>query len=185
MSGHVVLWRRRDQPGHESCRLTDAGPDRRLEGTAIFAHEGQPCRLDYQIVCDSGWQTTSAKVSGWVGGKAIEIEISADAGRHWQVNGVEILAVAGCTDVDLNFSPSTNTLPIRRLGLAVGEAAPVCAAWLRFPSFQLEPLDQVYRRAEPLIYRYESGGGSFAADLHVNAAGFVTDCAVWRLEASA
>ena len=30
-------------------------------------------------------------------------------------------ALKGCTDVDLGCSPSTNTLPIRRLGLGIGE----------------------------------------------------------------
>ena len=79
----------------------------------------------------------------------------------------------GCDDLDLNFSPSTNALPIRRLGLAVGQAAEVRAAWLRFPSFALEPLEQVYRRTGDAIYRYESAGGTFVADLEVNAAGLV------------
>jgi hypothetical protein len=185
MPDPVVLWRRLDVPGHETCRLTDSGPDRRLEGTAVFAHEGQPCRLDYQIVCDADWQTTLARVSGWVGDRAIEIDITADAGRTWRLNGAVVPAAAGCTDVDLNFSPSTNTLPIRRLGPAVGGAADVRAAWLRFPSFQLEPLDQVYRRIDSLTYRYESAGGSFTADLRVNAAGLVTDYAVWQLETGA
>ena len=77
-------------------------------------------------------------------------------------------------DIDLNFSPSTNLLPIRRLGLAVGAEAPVTAAWLRFPSFALEPLAQTYRRLSIGAYRYESGGGAFTADLEVDDAGLVT-----------
>lgn len=81
--------------------------------------------------------------------------------------------MAGCIDLDLNFSPSTNLLPIRRLGLAVGQEAAARAAWLRFPSFTLEPLDQRYRRIDAATYRYESAGG-FAADLAVDAAGVVT-----------
>lgn len=68
---------------------------------------------------------------------------------------------------------ATNALPIRRLGLAAGQAAEVRAAWLRFPSFALEPLEQVYRRTGDATYRYESAGGRFVADLEVNAAGLV------------
>ena len=79
----------------------------------------------------------------------------------------------GCIDVDLNFSPSTNLLPIRRLGLAVGEEAEVRAAWLRFPSFTLEPLPQLYRRLSDDTWRYESAGGAFVRDLTVNGDGFV------------
>jgi hypothetical protein len=146
-----------------------------LTGTAVFVDDSRPCRLDYQVWCDPAWQTSSAAVAGWVGYETIALEISVDAARRWWLNGEEWPEVAGCIDVDLNFSPSTNLLPIRRLHLAIGEAAKVKAAWLRFPSFTLEPLDQVYRRISADRYRYESAGGSFVRDLQVTAAGFVTD----------
>jgi hypothetical protein len=147
---------------------------RHLLGTAVFAHCGQPCRLDYTVVCDAMWQTTSATVQGWVGGRSIAIAISVDATRRWWVNGTECLTVMGSIDIDLNFSPSTNLLSIRRLGLAIGQQAQVRAAWLRFPSFTLEPLEQLYRRLGATTYRYESAGGQFTTDLEVNASGFVT-----------
>ena len=79
--------------------------------------------------------------------------------------------------MDLNFTPATNLLPIRRLNLALNEAAEVKAAWLRFPDFELEPLSQVYKRLDEFTYHYESGGGSFVSQLKVNAVGFVTDYA--------
>ena len=87
-------------------------------------------------------------------------------------------------DLDLNFSPSTNLLPLRRMALDIGQTAIVKAAWLRFPSFTLEPLDQVYRRLAVETYRYESAGGEFVRDLTVNPAGFVTSYPdFWALEA--
>ena len=87
-------------------------------------------------------------------------------------------------DLDLNFSPSTNLLPIRRLNLEVGQQAEVKAAWLRFPSFELEPLSQVYERLNEFKYRYSSGGGDFVAELTVNKVGFVTVYPkLWEVEA--
>jgi hypothetical protein len=92
-------------------------------------------------------------------------------------------SVTGCIDLDLNFSPSTNLLPIRRLNLAVGDEAQVRAAWLRFPSFELEPLFQTYRRIDESTYRYLSSTG-FAADLEVSSVGFVTNYpGIWEVEA--
>ncbi|MCI0423784.1 MAG: putative glycolipid-binding domain-containing protein, partial [Acidobacteria bacterium] len=161
MTDLAVLWRRLDQPGHESGRLFFQNSCWHLTGTAVFAHNRQPCRLDYVVVCDSGWQTSSGKVAGWVGNEAVEIELSVDSARRWRLNGTECPEVAGCIDLDLNFSPSTNLLPIRRLGLAIGQEAEVRAAWLRFPGFTLEPLAQVYRRIDVATYRYESAGGRF------------------------
>lgn len=181
-----ILWRGIYLPGHDACRLSASDPGWQLAGAAVFVHAVQPCRLDYRIACDSGWRTVSAHVSGWLGEKLVEIDLTVGPDQRWRLNGVEQPAVSGCIDLDLNFSPSTNLLPIRRLSLAVGQAAEVRAAWLRFPGFELEPLAQVYRRIAEGTYRYESGGGRFVADLQVNAAGFVTNYpGIWQAEATA
>lgn len=174
MPDQSVLWRRLDGSGHESARLVSQDSRWHLNGTAVFAHDQQPCRLDYLVVCDAEWRTLSGRVAGWVGTTTVDIEVSVDSARRWRLNGKECPEVAGCIDLDLNFSPSTNLLPIRRLGLAVGQEVRVRAAWLRFPSFTLEPLEQLYRRADAATYRYESAGGRFVAELTTNPAGFVT-----------
>lgn len=151
----------------------------------MFAQDEQPCRLDYQVLCDANWLTSSGRVSGWVGDETVAIELSVDPARRWRLNGRECPEVAGCIDLDLNFSPSTNLLPIRRLSLGVGEEATVQAAWLRFPGFRLEPLEQVYRRIDAATYRYQSAGGKFIAELQVNEAGFVTRYPnFWEVEGS-
>lgn len=135
MTAHAILWRRLDTPGHEASRYFVHDSSWHLTGTAVFTYNAHPCRLDYVIACDTAWHTVSGTVQGWVGDETIAIEIAVDAQRRWWLNGTECPHVAGRTDFDLNFSPSTNLLPIRRLGLAVGQEAQVQAAWLRFPSF--------------------------------------------------
>src|ERR1700704_1417703 len=116
---HTVLWRRLDVPGHEACRLIALETGWKISGSAVFDYEQRACRMGYEISCDAQWRTLSAVVSGWVGEQDIEIEVSRVEPGLWRLNGREIQEVAGCIDVDLNFSPSTNTLPIRRLGLKV------------------------------------------------------------------
>jgi hypothetical protein len=51
----------------------------------------------------------------------------------------------------------------------------VSAAWVRFPDFTLERLEQTYTRLTENSYRYESGGGKFRCDLKVDASGLVLD----------
>jgi uncharacterized protein len=178
-----ILWRGLVLPGHEACRLFSQNSSWHLEGTAVFVYEQQAVRLNYQVVCDAAWQTLSAKVEGWLGNKIIDIQIKTDPTRHWRLNEVEQLDVTGCIDIDLNFSPSTNLLPIRRLNLTIGEIAETKAAWLRFPSFMLEPLPQQYHRLDETTYRYESAGGQFVADLKVNRSGFVINYpGIWQSE---
>jgi len=188
MINQTILWRRLDEPGHEFAQLIFEDAGWRLTGTAVFARshsQRQPVRLDYLVVCDADWQTRSVSVAGWVGDEGIRMDVSVDDSRRWRLNGMEVPEVAGCIDIDLSFSPATNLLPIRRLRLDVGEEVAVRAAWLRFPDFTLEPLDQSYRRIAGGIYRYESGSGTFVAQLSVNEAGFVTGYPnLWVIEAS-
>jgi len=178
-----ILWRGIYWRGHEACRLYQLDTEWRLEGTAVFSHEGRPCRLAYVIACDSSWNTLRGMVSGWVGNDNVNIEISVDAQHRWRVNELFKPEADGCVDLDLNFSPSTNLLPIRRLSLEVGHQAEVRSAWLRFPSFKLEPLSQVYTRLDEFTYRYSSNDGEFVADLTVDEVGFVTDYpGLWEAE---
>jgi hypothetical protein len=182
--GHAILWRRLDRAGHDSAWVSPDERGWRLAGTAIFAQDEQPCRLSYRVICDADWRTVAARVEGWVGRRLIEIDLAVDAGV-WRLNGTERPEVTGCLDLDLHFSPSTNLLPIRRLDLAVGQSASVTAAWLRFPEFTLEPLEQTYRRIASTTYRYESAGGAFIRDLAVNDTGFVVEYPdFWTSEAA-
>ena len=103
------------------------------------------------------------------------LELSVDAAKRWRTPSGEIPAVAGCVDVDVSFSPSTNLLPIRRLGLAVGESAEVVAAWILLPELEVKPLPQRYTRIGERRYRYESRGGAFSVELDVDEAGLVLD----------
>lgn len=71
MTAQAILWRRLDQPGHESGRLFLQHSYWHLIGTAVFAHNQQPCRLDYVVVCNAGWQTLCGRVTGWVGNETL------------------------------------------------------------------------------------------------------------------
>ena len=178
-----ILWRGIYLRGHEACRLSQLDDEWRLEGTAVFSSDNRPCRLSYLVACDSSWNTLRGTVSGWVGSDDVNIELTVDAFHHWRKNGVENPEVNGCVDLDLNFSPSTNLLPIRRLNLDIGQQSEVKAAWLRFPSFKLEPLLQVYTRLAESTYRYSSAGGQFVCDLTVNDVGLVTEYpGLWQAE---
>jgi uncharacterized protein len=169
----TVLWKSIPWPGHESARLLALDDGWQLEGAAAFLNDAQPCRLDYAITCDRDWHTRRAIVQGW---GAVDVVIHSADGV-WTMNGIEQPQVVGCIDVDLNFSPSTNLLPIRR------EAADVRAAWLRFPSFELELLEQRYTRLAEDRVRYESFTTNFAAELRVSPNGMVLDYEnIWTAE---
>lgn len=178
-----ALWRRIDMPGHEAVRIYDGEDGWYLDGAAIFLFEGSPCRLEYLIECDPEWRTNFVTVDGFVGDEVVAIEIEIDDGV-WYLNGEEIADVKGCTDIDLNFSPVTTILPIKRLALGVGSTESVKAAWLRFPSFSLEPLEQTYTRKSESVFNYRSTTG-FEKDITVDDFGLVVSYSDFWIRESA
>ena len=171
----TAMWRRLDVDGLEHFRLRREAGGPRLAGTVLLAGEGGsgPLRLDYDIGCDTGWATRSAGITLMRGAGTRRMSLSADGKGRWRIDGEEAEALRGCLDVDVSLTPSTNTLPIRRLALAVGESRQVTTAWVRLPELVVEPLPQQYTRLAERRYRYESRGGAFVAELEIDDDGLV------------
>ena len=179
-----ILWNGILFHSKEWCQLRDGGNRKVIEGVVILSLDSKPCLLEYTIETDRSWQTRKAAVSGYMGRKAVSLVLKVDARHRWQLNGDRLPSVDGCIDVDLGFSPSTNLLPIRRLGLEIGASAEVAAAWVEFPSMKVKVLRQKYSRSERDTYHYESGGGRFTRDLLVNQGGLVTTYpGLWEMDA--
>lgn len=98
--------------------------------------------------------------------------MTRDINKLWLVNGRERRDLFGCTDVDIGVTPASNSLPIRRLNLQIGETRDVVAAWVRFPEFRVDPMRQRYTRIDQNTYLYESVESGYRAELTVG------DCAV-------
>jgi hypothetical protein len=104
-------------------------------------------------------------------GKTSRLTLDVDENQHWQENQTPLPFADGLFDVDFAISPITNTLPIRRLNLKVGESAESTAVWLRFPSLKPNRPKQRYIRVSDRFYRYEAPELSFQAQLEVDEAG--------------
>jgi hypothetical protein len=169
----TVLWTC-PWPGAERCVLARRRDGFSLTGTALLPEEGVPVELRYSVVVDGDWRTREVAVDLSGGEEREPIRLPAS---WW--DGDRPPAFARCLEVDLAFSPSTNTLPIRRLRLEPGESADVEAAWLRFPELDVVPLMQRYERLGPDRWRYGSNG--FSAELTVDEHGIVVEYAdLWR-----
>ena len=156
MTSSAALWRRLDVPGHDACRLDELEDGWRLHGAAVFRLDGAPARLDYFVDCDRAWRARTASVEGWVGAQEIAITIAHGADGRWLLDDVPVPGLDDCIDVDFGFTPATNLLQLRRIDLAVGDAASVPVAWLDVPSNTLERLEQRYRRLTDATYDYAS-----------------------------
>jgi len=178
---HSGLWRWVKGTGLERFELRREPNGWTLRGTILALGEQGPAEVTYTLSCDAAWRTQHGYIrlrdkfgDHW-------LRLVADKGR-WFENGREKKELAGCVDMDLGWSPSSNTLPIRRLGLRAGERSnALVMAWVRFPELTLEPLPQQYERVSERSYLYTSGGGSFKARIDVDEDELVLDYeGIWQ-----
>jgi hypothetical protein len=184
MTTRRVAWRRSDDiETDEHCTLTVRDSGLSLVGTVLGAEAGAPVRIEYRVLADAAGFTTATHVRELRGFETRTLALERDAKGNWTIDGKAVRSLKGCTDVDLGCSPSTNTLPIRRLRLAPGKAATIKAAWVRFPELVVVKAAQTYARLDEFTWRYASG--SFEADLTVDEDGLVAVYADWRRTAFA
>jgi len=169
------LWRWLQGAGLERFELVRAADGWIFRGTILTLAAGTAAEARYEIVCDRSFRTRRANVSvrDVTGEHALQI---ATENGQWYENGRENKTVVGALDIDLGWSPSTNTLPIKRLKLEIGQTSgEFIAAWVRFPELTLQPLPQEYIRLTDRQYRYSSRSGAFVANLLVDDDDLVLD----------
>jgi putative acetyltransferase len=131
--------------------------------------------LTYTVEVDAAWRSRTAAVREAAGTR----RLASDGRGRWWVDGREAGDLAGCTAVDLEASPVTNTLPVRQLTAEGAVARQLTAAWIRVPGPAVIASEQRYERLGPRRWRYSSG--SFQAELAVDDDGLVTSYGdVWR-----
>ena len=170
---HHVMWRCLDTEGVDACWFSQTTDGWLISGTALFKLENKTARLDYQVSCDKAWNSVAAQISGLVGTRKIEFDLSKTDSGGWQLNGSPVAHVDGLLDVDLGFTPATNTTAMKRLDLPIGGEAETRAVWLDIGDWTFKPLPQIYVRNSDQSYTYKSPGNDYQTDLVVDAFGLV------------
>ena len=172
MKAREVVWVSTKPPGVEHCTVLKGGSGWILEGTLVRRFKEGTSLVTYHIETDSVWRTKKVGIQQVLQGKRRGLELMV-RGSKWYRGGKEVTSVRGCIDVDLEASPVTNSLPIRRGRMKIGQKVDLTAAWIRFPSLKLVPFRQGYEKLGPREYRYRSASG-FTADLDVDDFGLVS-----------
>jgi uncharacterized protein len=150
-----------------------------LEGHSVAVEDGEAWSVRYTIELDATWTARAARVVTRSRTGGHELRLDADGAGAWRVDGADAAQLEGCVDVDLEASVCTNTLPVHRLSLNVGERADVPAAYVRVPDNRVERLEQSYARLpgtdEQLRFDYESPAFDYRAVLEYDEHGFILD----------
>jgi len=169
----VARWRDWAGEGLEHLVLRE-GPDGfRADSGVVGADDGQLFAVRYRVLCDGRWRARRLEVS--LVGDDRRLDLSSDGAGHWtDPAGASRADLAGTIDVDLTATPFTNTLPIRRLGLASGESETVRVVYVRLPGLSVTTERQRYTCLEPgRRYRFESVDSDFTREIDVDDDGLV------------
>jgi hypothetical protein len=172
-----IVWATWDGTGLEHLRLTDASEGGFVADSAlIVVEEGVPYRVRYRSRIDSAWQTRSI----WVDvedpdGTRRTVALIGDGAGNWtDTAGEPRLDLDGCVDIDIQATPFTNTLPIRRLAIQEGQVEPISVVYFSIPSLEVTPHIQRYTGIANGTFHFESLTTGFAETIETDSEGFVT-----------
>jgi hypothetical protein len=169
------IWNKdRGGVGLEHLLLTDGVAD---SVVLAFEEDGRPFRLTYRLTWDDSWWVRDVHLVVATERSTRSLSLHTDGERHWRHDdGRPIPELDGCVDVDIWPTPFTNTFPIRRERMAVGERRQFVMAWVYAPELTVHPVPQAYTRLADRLYLFENLDGSgFRTELAVDEAGIVLD----------
>jgi len=151
----------------------------RVADSVVLAvdEEHGPFRLTYRLTWDESWRLRDAELVVATERFIRSLGLRTDGLGHWRrSDGRAIDELNGCVDIDIWPTPFTNTFPIRREPMAVGERRQFRMAWVFAPGLTVHPQAQAYTRLADRLYLFENLDGSgFRAELPVDEDGIVLD----------
>lgn len=177
-------WQGEQWPSLEHVRLTGDDDGWCARGSVVIA-DGELTSVRYEFRCDQDWRFTGLDITASAATGDRTLTLGASAAGDWTANGAARPDLAGCTDIDIDCTPVTNTLPVRRLSWTPGQARDLTMAYVSVPGLTVRPAHQRYTfvrapdASRPAVYRYETA--TFRADLTIDSDGLVVDYeGIWQ-----
>jgi hypothetical protein len=167
------IWQPDLGQGVEEFEFRSSSLGGEARGTVAATREGVAIKAGYLVDADAAWRTRRVRVDVEGAGRLEIVSLGMGAWSH--ADGEAIPDLAGCLDPDISMTPFTNTLPIRRLDLKIGQSADIEVAYILVPELSLRAAPQRYTRLDERHWRFESLDSGFTADITVDEEGFVVD----------
>ncbi len=174
-----VLWLSTELQSAEHCTIRTGPGSHEFESTALLVYRDVPARIDYTLSTNEALQRHRVRIEMTAGGQRRILSLD-HSDNGWLVDGVPRADLEACMDIDLGWTPATNTLPLRRETIEIGQSIETLAAWVRFPELDVIASAQKYTRLAGNLVRYQSA--TFEAELVVSPDGIVTTYAdsLWK-----
>ncbi len=169
-----------------SVDLSKAG----LRATGIqLGAEPVPYRLDYRLDASDGFVTRALEVTAIGEDWRRRLSLRHDGAGDWRAEvdskgavpggawDGELPDLAKARDIDLGFSPLTNSMPILRHELHRGGSRDFVMAWVAVPTLRVTAASQRYEHlragSDVSLVRFIDGESDFSADLELDRDGLL------------
>ena len=178
----TAFWRRLDVPGRDAARVSQVATGFQLLGQSVFLDSRGPTALRYALDLTPTWSTRQGHITGFIGERAVDTRIVRTP-NGWTL-GAKDFGMADVVDLDLGFTPATNMVQVKRVGLSVGDGVHFDVAWLEAGDEALVRLPQEYRRTSEFDYDYSSPASGYQATITLAPSGFAAVYpGLWEIEA--
>ena len=184
----LVVWR-----GVEEWLAESASIDLREDGLSAkgvqLGAEPVPYQVDYRLDATDGFVTRELELTaageGWgrrlllrhdgSGSWSAEVEDEGEPpGGAWDG---ELPDLSGARDIDIGFSPLTNSMPILRHGLNLEGSRDFVMAWVSIPDLRVTASRQRYEHVKAddagAVVRFLEVDGDFTAELELDRDGLL------------
>ena len=173
-----IWWSSLDETGLEHLKISQNDAHIIAESVVLKLEGGKPFELTYRIRTDSWWRMREVELTLRANGTMQDIQVFADGAGNWSDSvGNELPEYSGCLEIDISATPFTNTLPVKRSALKIGETLDISVVYFLIPEMSIQRSEQRYTKLENDLYRFEENGlfAGFTADVRFDSDGLVID----------
>lgn len=128
--------------------------------------DAKPVELRYRILLDDKWSVKEFYAENCLSSNNFKIHyLQANPGQWIDENGLSLPQFNDCIDIDIFPTPFTNSLPLKRTPLHIGESAEFKMLWVDLIDGVSRCDLQRYKRLDNNTYRFTSLDTGFTADI--------------------
>lgn len=173
-----LIWQHLDTPGWEHVRITRDHPGWDVyDSIFVRTHGDQVLRGGYTLVTDKHWRTLELRLMVETSPGAMEgLHLMTEGDGRWtDADERHIPELDGILDLEIQWTPLTASLPINRISLETGVEQQIPVAYISLPDMVISSTVQAFTRIDKAHVLHRSPVQQGAAELTMDANGYVTE----------
>jgi uncharacterized protein len=160
----------------ENCHIIQNSTGITVRSNITGIHEKIAFNCSYNFLISEDWNIQQFEVNLLMNDQRTTLLMLKNESGKWLQKGRERSDLVGCIDIDLTVTPFTNTLPVNRLSIPVGDRKEISVVYIDLLENDIYRAEQVYTRLSEDAYLFEMASVDFSAEIIINEkSGLVVD----------